>query len=107
MSAFVSRQAFWEQPRNDDAAAVRSSQPRLLTVAAYVSGSPIPRLRRVLPHKWGRVVPSPAFGGYFPINGEELSLPRGLRPGLPHKWGRVRSSPLSEIPAASSRSEEH
>src|SRR5207247_5601733 len=66
ISAFVSRQAFWEQPRNDDAAAVRSSQPRLLTVAAYVSGSPIPRLRPVLPHKWGRVVPSPPSAGTSP-----------------------------------------
>src|SRR2546426_9102848 len=50
---------------------------------------PLHRLRRVLPHewgrvasppaspgtshKWGRVAPSPAFGRYFPMNGEELA----------------------------------
>src|SRR5205823_13874622 len=41
---------------------------------------PIPGLRPVLPHRWGRVAPSPAFGRYFPIDGEELPHPRLFTP---------------------------
>src|SRR5881392_3900136 len=70
----------------------------------YSAHSPIPRLRRVLPHRWGRVgsiirltASSPGDAGYFPIDGEELARLSGSQPHprlrrvLPHEWGRVGS----------------
>src|SRR5881628_589085 len=70
----------------------------------YPAHSLIPRRRRVLPHKWGRVgsiirltAPSPGYAGYFSMNGEELARLFGSQPHprlrrvLPHEWGRVGS----------------
>src|SRR5437762_13839020 len=59
------------------------------------SPGPIPRLRRVLPHKWGR----PSGPGPIPrlrrVLPHEWGRPSGpgpiprLRRVLPHKWGRA------------------
>src|SRR6266480_2188986 len=73
---------------------------------------PHPALRADLPSKWGGesphpAAPSPTFGRYFPMNGEEfptspasgeVKAPRGgpipdLRSVLPHEWGRVPDLP--------------
>src|SRR5438034_7860208 len=71
----------------------------------YSAHSPIPRLRRVLPHKWGRVgsiirltAPSPRLCRVLPHKWGRVGsiirltspIPR-LRRVLPHKWGRVGS----------------
>src|SRR2546422_6863983 len=66
-SASVWRQALWRQARRDDLAVVVS-----VTTEGVKRSSvgPIPRLRRVLPHEWGRVASPPASPGTSPQAGK-------------------------------------